>query len=69
MAVFMSWAVGIVICTAGAVVSMVSSEVDVGLALVSFVALGLGMPIGNYVGKSIEKNTLKSIMQLVTFLG
>ena len=44
--------------------------VQVGLALVSFVALGLGMPIGNAVGNCVHKRTLKSgIALLLVVLG
>ena len=43
---------------------------QVGLALVSFVALGLGMPIGNAVGNCVHKRTLKSgIALLLVVLG
>ena len=43
---------------------------QVGLAMVSFVALGLGMPIGNAVGNCVHKRTLKSgIALLLAVLG
>ena len=51
-------------------VLMFSLFFQVGLAMVSFVALGLGMPIGNAVGNCVHKRTLKSgIALLLVVLG
>ena len=69
-AVFMTFAAGIVICTACGIVSMVQSDVDLGLSLVTFIFLSLGMPVGTKLATKISKQWLKVIIAgLLVVLG
>lgn len=69
-AVFMTFAAGIVICTACGIVSMVQSDVDLGLSLVTFIFLSLGMPVGTKLVTKISKQWLKVIIAgLLVVLG
>ena len=69
-ALFMVFAAGILICGACAIVSMITSEVDLGLSVCTFIALSIGMPIGNKIGNRVSKDWLKLVIAgLLVVLG
>ena len=60
--VALTWTAGIVVCATLAVVASVSSEVDLGLGLVTCVSMQAGIPFGVRLGKKANKDMLRSLI-------
>ena len=60
--VALSWTAGIVICGTLAVIAGLTAELDLGLALVTFVSLQVSVPLGMKMGRSMNKNALRTLI-------